>query len=161
MSEEMVTRTADSPAAATGNAGGAIIDFVRESAGPSESGNGALNDSTDSSTQTLEGGFDQNSLQERVKQRLLENVVPEKTPGNVPYERFKEVNDEAKQLRAAQEAYSKWADVIRQFEDSGYQSAADVQRAYAEQQQQYQEQSIRDRWNQEVTQNYMVIMILC
>lgn len=155
MSEEMVTRTADSPAAATGSAGGALIDFVRESAGPNESGNGALNDSTDSSTQTLEGGFDQNSLQERVKQRLLENVAPEKSPGNVPYERFKEVNDEAKQLRATQEAYSKWADVIRQFEESGYQSAADVQKAYAEQQQQYQEQSIREKWNQEVSQNYM------
>jgi len=155
MSEEMVTRTADSPAAAPGNVGGAMLDFVRESAAPSESGNEALTTSTDSSSQSSDIGFDQNSLQERVKQRLLENVAPEKAPGNVPYERFKEVNDEAKQLRAAQEAYSKWADVIRQFEDSGYQSAADVQKAYAEQQQQYQENQIRERWNQEVQQNYM------
>jgi len=100
MSEEMVTRTADSPAAAPGNVGGAMLDFVRESAGPSESGSEALNTSTSVDTQSSGIGFDQNSLQERVKQRLLDNVAPEKTPGNVPYERFKEVNDEAKQLRA-------------------------------------------------------------
>lgn len=158
MSEEMVTRTADSPAAATGNVGGALIDFVREAAGPSESGNGALNQSTEQSStpsEQVSGVYDQSSIQERVKQQLLDSVLPDKQPGNVPYERFKEVNDEAKQLRAAQEAYSKWADVIRQFEESGFSSAADVQKAYQEQQLQNQEAQIRERWNYEVQNNYM------
>jgi hypothetical protein len=158
MSEEMVTRTADSPAAATGNVGSALIDFVREAAGPSESGSGALNQSAEQSStpsEQVSGVYDQSSIQERVKQQLLDNVLPDKQPGNVPYERFKEVNDEAKQLRAAQEAYSKWADVIRQFEESGFSSAADVQKAYQEQQLQSQEAQIRERWNYEVQNNYM------
>jgi len=158
MSDEMVTRTADSPAAATGNVGGALIDFVRESASPNESGNEALNTSTDSNSsaaQTTESVFDQSSIQERVKKHLLDSALPEKQPGNVPYERFKEVNDEAKQLRAAQEAYSKWADVIRQFEESGFQSAAEVQKAYERQQQEAQENQIRERWDREVSNSYM------
>jgi len=158
MSEEMVTRTADSPAAATGNVGGALIDFVRENADPSESGSMALNQSTEqvsTPSDQVADVFDQSSIQERVKKQLLDSVLPEKQPGNVPYERFKEVNDEAKQLRSAQEAYSKWADVIRQFEESGFSSAAEVQRAYQEQQQQSLESQIRERWNHEVNNNYM------
>jgi hypothetical protein len=158
MSEEMVTRTADSPAAATGNAGGALIDFVKDSAGSNDSGDMALNNSTSSndvSQQTTDSVFDQSSIQERVKKHLLDNALPEKTPGNVPYERFKEVNDEAKQLRNAQEAYSKWADVIKQFEESGFQSAADVQQAYKQQQEQALESQIRERWQNEVSNNYM------
>jgi len=158
MSEEMVTRTADSPAAAPGNVGGALIDFVRDSAGPNDSGDMALNSSTSSndvSQQTTDSVFDQSSMQERVKKHLLDSALPEKTPGNVPYERFKEVNDEAKQLRNAQEAYSKWADVIKQFEESGFQSAADVQQAYKQQQEQALESQIRERWQNEVNNNYM------
>ena len=157
MSEEMVTRTADSPAAATGNVGGALIDFVRDSASPSESGDTALNSSTGSNdvSQSTESVFDQSSIHEQVKKHLLDSALPEKQPGNVPYERFKEVNDEAKQLRAAQEAYSKWADVIRQFEESGFQSAAEVQKAYEQQQLQSQESQIRERWENEVHSNYM------
>jgi len=158
MSEEMVTRTADSPAAAPGNVGGALIDFVRDSAGPNDSGEMALNSSTSSndvSQQTTDSVFDQSSMQERVKKHLLDSALPEKAPGNVPYERFKEVNDEAKQLRNAQEAYSKWADVIKQFEESGFQSAADVQQAYKQQQEQALESQIRERWQNEVNSNYM------
>lgn len=158
MSEEMVTRTADSPAAATGNVGGALVDFVRESSGSNDSGVGTLSNSTvDSNAQSpqLDSVFDQNSIQERVKKQLLDSALPEKQPGNVPYERFKEVNDEAKQLRAAQEAYSKWAGVIKQFEESGFQSAADVQKAYEAQQQQNLESQIRERWDNEVNSNYM------
>jgi hypothetical protein len=157
MSEEMVTRTADSPAAATGNVGGALIDFVRDSSGSNDSGVGTLNESTsDNNAQPqTDSVFDQSSIQERVKKQLLDNVLPEKQPGNVPYERFKEVNDEAKQLRAAQEAYSKWADVIRQFEESGFQSAAEVQKAYQEQQQQNQESQIRAKWENEISNNYL------
>jgi hypothetical protein len=157
MSEEMVTRTAESPAAATGNVGGALIDFVRDSSGSNDSGVGTLNESTsDNNAQPqTDSVFDQSSIQERVKKQLLDNVLPEKQPGNVPYERFKEVNDEAKQLRAAQEAYSKWADVIRQFEESGFQSAAEVQKAYQEQQQQNQESQIRAKWENEISNNYL------
>jgi hypothetical protein len=158
MSEEMVTRTADSPAAATGNVGGALIDFVRESSGSNDSGAGTLNQSAEQSntpSEQVTSGLEQTSIQERVKRQLLDNVLPDKQPGNVPYERFKEVNDEAKQLRSAQEAYSKWADVIRQFEESGFSSAADVQKAYQEQQLQNQEAQIRERWMQEVNTNYM------
>jgi len=157
MSEEMVTRTADSPAAAPGNLGGAMLDFVRESSGSNDSGAGTLNQSanTNETPAQTDSVFDSNSIQERVKKQLLDSALPEKQPGNVPYDRFKEVNDEAKQLRASQEAYSKWADVIRQFEESGFSSAADVQKAYQEQQQQSLETQIRERWNEQVQSNYM------
>lgn len=157
MSEEMVTRTADSPAAATGNAGGALMDFVRESAVPDNDGFEALNNEpvfqSDAHDNDSADVYQQADVESRVRQRLLDTVAPEK-PANVPYDRFREVNEEAKALRQQQEALDKWRDVITQFESSGFKSAADVQKALQQQEIAKQEQGIRDRWQSKVNSEY-------
>jgi hypothetical protein len=158
MSEEMVTRTADSPAAAPGNVGGALMDFVREAATPDTSGDWALNDTPDtfSDPQVVEqnADLDPSQVETRVRQKLLDTVAPEQ-PSNVPYERFREVNEEAKALKQQQEAFQRWSDVISQFENSGFKSAADVQKALQQQEIARQEQEIRNRWTNKVTSDYM------
>jgi len=157
MSEEMVTRTADSPAAAPGNVGEALMDFVRENAGPDNDGFEALNNEpvfqSDDFNDDVSDVFNQTDVETRVRQKLLDTVVPEK-PASVPYDRFREVNEEAKALRQQQEALDRWKDVITQFESSGFKSAADVQKALQQQEIARQEQGIRDRWQQKVNTEY-------
>jgi hypothetical protein len=157
MSEEMVTRTADSPAAAPGNVGGALMDFVRENAAPDNDGFEALNNEpvfqSDDFNDDVSDVFNQTDVETRVRQKLLDTVVPEK-PASVPYDRFREVNEEAKALRQQQEALERWKDVITQFESSGFKSAADVQKALQQQEIARQEQGIRDRWQQKVNTEY-------
>lgn len=158
MSEEMVTRTADSPAAATGSAGGALMDFVREAAAPDNSSDWALNEPTEPVSDHLDVeqsvDLDQSQVETRVRQKLLDTVAPEQ-PSNVPYERFREVNEEAKALKQQQEAFSRWADVINQFENSGFKSAADVQKALQQQEIAKQEQAIRNRWTDKIATDYI------
>jgi len=158
MSEEMVTRTADSPAAATGSAGGALMDFVREAAVPDNSSDWALNEPTEPVSNHLDVeqsvDLDQSQVETRVRQKLLDTVAPEQ-PSNVPYERFREVNEEAKALKQQQEAFSRWADVINQFENSGFKSAADVQKALQQQEIAKQEQAIRNRWTDKIATDYI------
>ena len=157
MSEEMVTRTADSPAAAPGNVGGALMDFVRENAAPDNDGFEALNNEpvfqSDDFNDDVSDVFNQTDVETRVRQKLLDTVIPEK-PASVPYDRFREVNEEAKALRQQQEALDRWKDVITQFESSGFKSAADVQKALQQQEIARQEQGIRDRWQQKVNTEY-------
>lgn len=153
----MVTRTADSPAAAPGNVGGALMDFVRENAAPDNDGFEALNNEpvfqSDDFNDDVSDVFNQTDVETRVRQKLLDTVVPEK-PASVPYDRFREVNEEAKALRQQQEALERWKDVITQFESSGFKSAADVQKALQQQEIARQEQGIRDRWQQKVNTEY-------
>lgn len=159
MSEEMVTRTTDSPAVATGGMAGALMDHIREVAPSDESNSGALNSysepDTDSGSDTYDDLFSSEDIESKVRQKLLDTVGNTQQPGNVPYERFKEVNDEAKELRQIQDAYNKWADVIKQFEANGFQSAADLQKARQEQELAQVEQNIRHKWQDQVETSYM------
>jgi hypothetical protein len=159
MSEEMVTRTADSPAAAPGGMAGALMDHIREVAPSDASDNGALNSHSDTdqnnSSETYDDLFSSEDIESKVRQKLLDTVGNNQQPGNVPYERFREVNDEAKELRKAQDAYNKWADVIKQFEANGFQSAADLQKARQEQELAQQEQNIRNKWQEQVETSYV------
>jgi uncharacterized protein YdaT len=159
MSEEMVTRTTDSPAVATGGMAGALMDSIREVAPSDASDNGALNSYTDSeqnsSNETYDDLFSGEDIESKVRQKLLDTVGNNQQPGNVPYERFREVNDEAKELRKAQDAYNKWADVIKQFEANGFQSAADLQKARQEQELAQTEQNIRNKWQDQVETAYV------
>jgi len=158
MSEEMVTRTADSPAAATGNVGGALMDFVRDAADSDSFDNRALNTQSEPAdaidNNEYIDAFQDKDIQSVVKQKLLDSVAPEQ-PSNVPYERFREVNEEAKALKQQQEAFGRWADVINQFENSGFKSAADVQKALQQQEIAKQEQAIRTRWSDKISTEYM------
>lgn len=159
MSEEMVTRTTDSPAVATGGMAGALMDHIREVAPSDASDNGALNSYSDTdqsaSNETYDDLFSGEDIESKVRQKLLDTVGNNQQPGNVPYERFREVNDEAKELRKAQDAYNKWADVIKQFEANGFQSAADLQKARQEQELVQQEQNIRNKWQEQVESAYV------
>lgn len=159
MSEEMVTRTTDSPAVATGGMAGALMDHIREVAPSDASDNGALNSYSDTdqgaSNETYDDLFSGEDIESKVRQKLLDTVGNNQQPGNVPYERFREVNDEAKELRKAQDAYNKWADVIKQFEANGFQSAADLQKARQEQELAQQEQNIRNKWQEQVESAYV------
>jgi hypothetical protein len=144
MSDEMVMRTADSPAAATGDYGAAeaLLDSIQGAADPQE---WALNDyeSDDSSEYEpyVDDAVDPVSLENSLRQQLYDNLAADE-PGAVPYERFREVNDQAKAGREYQDRLERWSDVIQQLESNGFQSAADVQRALQEQQWQTQEQQI-------------------
>lgn len=134
MSDEMVTPTPDSPAGASdSNLGGAFADFIQDAAGPGGDATGALNAETVS-----------NASPDDVINELL-GLEGDK-PGNVPYERFREVNERAKQADATSSELGQWKGVIDELRAQGFNSAADVQKALAEQQAQLQEQEIRDRY---------------
>lgn len=146
MSDEMVTLNADSPAATAGDygLGNSVVDYVRDAASHDESQNWALNN--DGNDYSGEQDFGANNIESEVRQALYDNLINNQ-PEAVPYERFREVNEQAKMGRDAQTAYDRWADVIRQFESNGYQSAADVQAALQKQQIANQEAEIRNRYN--------------
>lgn len=136
MSEEMVTLTPDSPAGASDNSGAAsaILDAVRENVDPGSY-------TQDVKSQGVQESYDVYDLL-GVEQPTSEQFVQD-DPNPVPYDRFREVNERAKQ---ASDRLSRWGDVISEFERQGYASAADVQAALAQQQAQAQEQAIIDRY---------------
>lgn len=133
MSDEMVMQTPDSPAGATdGGLGEAFSSFIQDAAGPDLAAEGALNA----------------GASEIDTDALINNLlgVEEDQPGAVPYERFREVNERAKAADSVSSELNAWQSVIDEFKSQGFNSAADVQRALAEQQQYAQEAEIRDRY---------------
>ena len=165
MSEEMVMRTADSPAAATGDmgVGSAILDHVRQAA-TADNQDWALNESENdyessgntevSNDEEWNSALELYSAEEQVRQRLIENLGRAE-PEAVPYERFREVNEQAKSAKEYQTRYDQWADVIQQFEENGFNSASDVKRALEAQQEQLAEQQIRDKWVAAQSEQYL------
>jgi len=117
--------------------GNAILDAVRGAADYDTVSTTGVNDSAtvpvEQSTNDDDFGY------------LSQPVSDTKEPGPIPYDRFREVNDKAKSYS---ERLDKWADVISQFEQQGFQSAADLQRAIQQQQVQAQEESIKQRYRE-------------
>ena len=160
MSDEMVMRTADSPAAATGDYGAAeaLLDSIQGAADPNE---WALNNEESNEWQL---GSDENTyddvdvtpedLEAQLRQQLYDTLADDQ-PGSVPYERFREVNEQARSGREYQERLERWSDVIQQLESNGFQSAADVQRALQEQQWEQQEQQVRAEYDQLMNQEVL------
>lgn len=158
-------RTADSPAAATGDmgVGSAILDHVRQAA-TADNQDWALNESENdyessgntevSNDEEWNSALELYSAEEQVRQRLLENLGRTE-PEAVPYERFREVNEQAKSAKEYQTRYDQWADVIQQFEENGFNSASDVKRALEAQQEQLAEQQIRDKWVNAQSEQYL------
>jgi hypothetical protein len=140
LSDEMMIHTPDSSTGASDGygVGNAILDEVRGAADYDTYSTEGVNDDAmvpaeyDSAT---DDGFDY----------LSEPVEVSSEPGPIPYERFKEVNDKAKSYS---DRYEKWADVIQQFEQQGFQSAADIRRMQQQQQVEMQEESIRQRYHE-------------
>lgn len=138
MSVEMATQMPDSPTGATDNNGAAsaIMDMVRDNVEPAT-------DTQDVNTQGVQESYDVYDLL-GVEQPASEPQVQE-DPSPIPYERFKEVNEKA---RNANDRLSKWGDVIQEFERQGFQSAEDLRQTIIKQQQQAQEQQIIDRYRE-------------
>jgi hypothetical protein len=117
--------------------GNAILDAIRGAADLDSVSTTGVNDSAmvpvEQSTNDDDFGY------------LSQPVSDTKEPGPIPYDRFREVNDKAKSYS---ERLDKWADVISQFEQQGFQSAADLQKAIQQQQVQAQEESIKQRYRE-------------
>lgn len=134
MSDEMVMPTPDSPAGATDTGlREAFAGFLQEDAVPAATTDRALN--VDATTQTDSDSF-------------LENLLNGETPGAVPYERFREVNERAKQAEQTSGELEAWRGVIDEFKQLGFSSAADIQQALLQQQQEAEEAEIKARYQQ-------------
>lgn len=134
MSDEMVTLTPDSPAGATDvGMSETYGDFAATDAGLGQEAEWAT------PADDVPDVNDDSYLND-----LLGLAGQE--PGNVPYERFREVNERAKQAGEFGGELDKWRAVIDEFKQQGYQSAADVQAALQAQQQQAEEAEIRQRY---------------
>lgn len=135
MSDEMVTLTSDSPAEAADGSGmrEAFANFVDSNAGDQQEVQGAT------STEPVANSVDDS---------YLENLLGlQEQPGNVPYERFREVNERAKQASQYSEELEQWRTVIDEFKAQGFNSSADIQAALEAQRQEAEEAAIRERYD--------------
>jgi hypothetical protein len=146
MSDETVMLTSDSPAEATDGMGmrEAFSDFVDSAAGNQQEADGAI----PASEPVVENVTDDSFLESLLG-------LEDQTPGNVPYERFREVNERAKQVGQLSDELGIWRDVIDEFKQQGFNSAADVRAALEAQQREAEEVAIRERY--EALQNANVL----
>jgi hypothetical protein len=159
MSDEMVMRTTDSPAVATeGSLSSIYLQSDNSSYAENAPDDMALN-SQESNTsdddlswieEYLGNSSDTDSVSpdNEIRQRLFDALGNQTDVPSVPYERFREVNEQAKASKDAAENYGKWSEVIDRLKEQGYQSAEDVNRALREQAVQQQEYEIRSRYEQ-------------
>ena len=155
----MVMRTTDSPAVATeGSLSSIYLQSDNSSYAENAPDDMALNSqesySSDDDLSWIEEYLGNSSDTENVspdneiRQRLFDALGNQTDVPSVPYERFREVNEQAKASKDAAENYGKWSEVIDRLKEQGYQSAEDVNRALREQAIQQQEQEIRSRYEQ-------------
>jgi len=151
MPEEMVTRTADSPAAGSGESGmmNAVRDFIQENADPGDNSQWATSEHEgQGASQDYDGDYEDNNYDDILDEvlginRTVTQEAPEE-PGAVPYERFREVNERARQLSDVESKLNKWSSVIEQLESQGYGDAEAVLAAQAEQAAQAEEAQVRN-----------------
>ena len=158
MPEEMVTLTSDSPAEAPGGLGNAVADFIQDNAGLGDNSQWATSE-TDGSYETADDGYDEVAeVDETDYDALTDELLgvdrgqmyeqePEE-PGAVPYERFREVNERARQATEYEERFNRWGRVIENLESQGYQDADAVDAMLAQQEQQQRESQIQNRYRQ-------------
>jgi hypothetical protein len=159
MSDEMVMRTTDSPAVATEGSSSSIYlqsdnSSYAENAPDDMALNSQESNTSDDDLSWIEeylgnsSDTDSVSPDNEIRQRLFDALGNQTDVPSVPYERFREVNEQAKASKDAAENYGKWSEVIDRLKEQGYQSAEDVNRALREQAVQQQEQEIRSRYEQ-------------
>lgn len=151
MSEEMVIPTPDSPAGASDNGGaaGAILDMVQEVVNPES----VAPDVNEPGVQSQDIDLDNVNIYDLLGIEQPNSVEAEpENPNPVPYERFREVNEKAKN---ANDRLGRWGDVISEFERQGFQSAEDLRKAIEMQNQQAQEKAIMDRYKELETQELL------
>lgn len=135
MSDETVMLTPDSPAGATDSVYDTLVSSDGIDAGSVPEVQGATSTET-AGTDVIDDSYLENLL----------GLSQQQAPGNVPYERFREVNERAKQADQFSTELGAWQSVIDQFKQQGYNSAADVEAALAAQQQEAAENEIRERY---------------
>lgn len=155
----MVMRTTDSPAVATEGSSSSIYlqsdnSSYAENAPDDMALNSQESNTSDDDLSWIEeylgnsSDTDSVSPDNEIRQRLFDALGNQTDVPSVPYERFREVNEQAKASKDAAENYGKWSEVIDRLKEQGYQSAEDVNRALREQAVQQQEQEIRSRYEQ-------------
>jgi hypothetical protein len=151
MSEEMVTRTLDSPAEAPDTRGFSQLLVDSTSHANEDNGAPALN-STEETGDVQDFSWLDDLVdttpdpQDAVRQRLAETLGAQRTPENVPYDRFREVNEQAKAAKEQATNYEKWADIITALEADGYKSGQDLKDAWSRQQEAANENQIRQKY---------------
>lgn len=151
MSEEMVTRTLDSPAEAPDTRGFSQLLVDSTSSANEDNGAPALN-STEETGDVQDFSWLDDLVdttpdpQDAVRQRLAETLGAQRTPENVPYDRFREVNEQAKAAKEQATNYEKWADIITALEADGYKSGQDLKDAWSRQQEAANENQIRQKY---------------
>lgn len=151
MSEEMVMRTSDSPAEASDNVGLSSL-LTQDSSYANEPETAPALNTAEDASETLDFSWlddiasEPPDPQELIRQKLTESLSAQKTPENVPYDRFREVNEQAKAAKDVAAQYEKWADVIQALESDGYTSGEQLRNAWAQQQQQANEDQIRQKY---------------
>jgi hypothetical protein len=160
MSEEMVMRTSDSPAEAPDTRGFSQLLVDSTSYANEDNGAPALN-STEETGDVQDFSWLDDLVdttpdpQDAVRQRLAETLSAQHTPENVPYDRFREVNEQAKAAKEQASNYEKWAEIITALEADGYKSGQDLKDAWARQQEAANETQIRQKYVEMAQANIM------
>lgn len=147
----MVMRTSDSPAEASDNVGLSSL-LTQDSSYANEPETAPALNTAEDASETLDFSWlddiasEPPDPQELIRQKLTESLSAQKTPENVPYDRFREVNEQAKAAKDVAAQYEKWADVIQALESDGYTSGEQLRNAWAQQQQQANEDQIRQKY---------------
>jgi len=146
-----VMRTSDSPAEASDNVGLSSL-LTQDSSYANEPETAPALNTAEDASETLDFSWlddiasEPPDPQELIRQKLTESLSAQKTPENVPYDRFREVNEQAKAAKDIAAQYEKWADVIQALESDGYTSGEQLRNAWAQQQQQANEDQIRQKY---------------
>ena len=139
MSDEKMIPTPDSSAGASDGygIGNAILDEVRDAADYDSYGTPGVNDGAD--VLADDSAYDWSQDQSHITE------ANDTDRGPIPYDRFREVNEQA---RTARQELDQWSDIIQEFRQQGFNSAADLRKAASQREAAMQEESIRTRYRE-------------
>ena len=139
MSDETMIPTPDSSAGASDGygIGNAILDEVRGAADYDSFSTPGVNDGAD--VLADDSAYDWSNDQSHITD------VNDTDRGPIPYDRFREVNEQA---RTARQELDQWSDIIQEFRQQGFNSAADLRKAASQREAAMQEESIRTRYRE-------------
>lgn len=139
MSDETMIPTPDSSAGASDGygIGNAILDEVRDAADYDTFSTPGVNDGAD--VLADDSAYDWSQDQSHITE------VQDNDRGPIPYDRFREVNEQA---RSARQELDQWNDIIQEFRQQGFNSAADLRKAAAQREAVMQEEAIRTRYRE-------------
>jgi hypothetical protein len=115
--------------------GNAILDEVRNAADYDSFSTPGVNDGAD--VLADDSAYDWSQDQSHITE------ANDNDRGPIPYDRFREVNEQA---RSARQELDQWNDIIQEFRQQGFNSAADLRKAAVQREAQMQEESIRTRY---------------